>query len=402
MDIFGILGILKSKCKVISGGYFSMLSFKSTLLSALSLFSLGKTEAVTRSPLLVNHVNLIGELKEHFARKEQKPPIPARTNKTPTLSYLKAIDEGKLPYQAFWGQPKPADVIKSYRKDYKEIVDLAIDREQQFCNDYYVFYHGLANSFNVFQDFLKEFNGFLHVSGKKIDFEFLRMWQEAEKKIDANEWLSRRPGYVINTLIFVNLSLFGNLQNNSSHTFGYFKDNVGGNTYLPQSLLSRLFSHYGLNSSYLAELINLNQKYATNEGSIIQFFIPKDKVDQYVYLGGGSATTYRSPIVPSVWDSKLGYHTKIAPILDKYINDTGSISGFDNLQACILSSQDFLLSPNQDIKMFKYTTIKDNDLQNYKQEFKNICDKIFTEWIQKKTHKNLDATRLGRLIDLMK
>lgn len=375
-----------------------MLSFKSTLLSALSLFSLGKTEAVTRPPLLVNHVNLIGELKEHFARKEQKPPIPARTNKTPTLSYLKAIDEGKLlPY---WGG-KPADVIKSYRRDYKEIVDLAIDREQQFCNDYYVFYHGLPNSFNVFQDFLKEFNGFLHVSGKKIDFEFLRMWQEAEKEIDANKWLARGPRYIINTLIFVNLSLFGNLQNGGSHTFGYFKNNNNFSPYLTQSLLGRLFSHYGLNSSYLTELMNLNQKYVTNEGSIIQFFIPKDKVDQYVFLGAGGAMPYGSPIVPSVWDNQLGYHTKIAPILDKYINDTGSISGFDNLQACILSSQDFLLNPNQDIKMFKYTTIKDNHREQYRKELKQICNRMFSEWARTQSYQNMDGTGLGRLLKIM-
>lgn len=373
-----------------------MFYLKSSLFSLLSLFSF--TGAKTIHPSLVNHVHLIGELKEQFAKKEMVTK-PTRTTKTPTLAYLKAVEEGKIPYGG-WG-PKPQDVINQYQKNYKQIIDLAIEREQQYCNDYYVFYHGLGNSFNIFQDILKEFHAFLQISGKKVDFEFLRMWHEAEKEIDANAWLSRKPGYVINTLIFVNLSLFGNLQNGGSHSFGYFINNAGGNTLFAEQLMNRLFAHYGLKSSYVKELTNLNQKYVAKEGTLIQFFIPKDKVDQYVYLGGGSATTYPTPIVSEVWDNTLGRHTKIAPILDKYINDLGSITNFDYLQACILSSQDFLLNPKQDIKMFKYVTIKDSDREQYKKELKQICDRMFAEWIETQSYKNLKDTSLGRLIDYM-
>lgn len=374
-----------------------MFYLKSSLFSLLILFSFAGAKPI--QPQLVKHVHLIGELKERFAQKEIVNK-PLRTDKTPTLAYLKAVDEGKIPYNG-WGS-KPQDIIKQYQKDYKQIIDSAIEREQRYCSDYYVFYHGLGNSFNIFQDILKEFHAFLQISGKKVDFEFLRMWQEAEKEIDANVWLSHNPGYVINTLIFVNLSLFGNLQNGGSHSFGYFINNASGSIFFTEQLMNRLFAHYGLRSSYVKELINLNQKYLSKEGTLIQFFIPKDKVDQYVYLGGGSATTYPFPIVPEVWDHKLGRHTKIAPILDKYTNDLGSIANFDYLQACILSSQDFLLNPDQDIKMFKYVTIKDSDREQYKKELKQICNKMFSEWIKDEAYRNLNGTRLGRLISLMK
>ncbi|CAN5126392.1 hypothetical protein BH09DEP1_BH09DEP1_6610 [soil metagenome] len=368
---------------------------KSYLLPLLSFCVSAEGMPIAR---IVNHIHLISGLKEHFAKKVEVP-VRKRATKTPTLSYLKAVEDGKIVHNG-WG-PNPINTIKQYRSDYKQIVDLAIDRELQYCNDYYVFYHGLSNSFNVFQDFLKEFNAFLNVSGKKLDFEFLRMWQDAEKQIDANKWLASRPGYIINTLIFVNLSLFGNLQNGSSHSFGYFKDNISGGIHLTDSLLRKLFTHYGLDSKYVSDLITLNQKYLTPEGGLIQFFIPRDKVDQYVYLGGGSATTYGTPLVPSVWDAGLGRHTKIATILDKYIDDIGSIKNFDYLQACILSSQDFLLDPNQDIKMFKYVTIKDKDREQYQKELKQICNKMFSEWIKTQSYINTESTVLGRLMSLM-
>lgn len=374
-----------------------MFTIKSYLLSVLSVFVPAK--AINMQPI-VNHVHVMGELKELFIKKAEAPAKPVPATKTPTLSYLKAVENGKISYYGYG--PKPIDVINDYKKNYGTIIDNAIEREKEFCSDYYVFYHGLPNSFHVFQDFLKQFNAFIEIKGKKPNFEFLRTWHEAAKSIDANTWLASNGGYDINTLIFVNLSLFGNLQNSISHSFGYFKDNYKANITLTETLLKKLFTHYGLNPSYVKELINLNQRYLTKEGKLIQFFIPKDKVDQYVFLGAGNAAPYYAPIDSSIWDSRLRRHTKIAPILDKYTEDAGSIAGFDLLQACILSSKDFLLNPSQDIKMFKYVTITEKDLAAYQKELTSICNKIFSEWIENKDCKNTADTGLGRLLEFMK
>lgn len=376
-----------------------MFAVKSGLFSLVSLFSFA--QAKTNHPPLVNHVNVMSELKEHFAKKEQTTPKPTRTDKTPTLAYMKAIEAGKFPWCG-WGSNPAASAIKQYRKDYGTIIDLAIDRERQYCNDYYVFYHAHPNSFHVFHDFLKHAWAFLNISGKRADFEFLRMWQEAKNEIDVNKYLATSSGYDIDTWVCANLSLFGNLGDSICHSFAYFKDNLKQNIFLTETLLKRFFTHYGLNSSYVKDLINLNQNYTTKEGRLVQFFIPKDKVDRYVYLSSTGSATWPIPIVSSIWDNRLGRHTKIAPILDKYIDDIASITNFDSLQARILYSKDFMLDPSNDLKIFTYITIKDADKQRYDKELKDICSKIFAEWIKKEAHKNLEDTRLGRLIDLMK
>jgi hypothetical protein len=377
-----------------------MFTIKSYLLPALSFFATAQSVNI---PLIVKHVHLMGELKELFAKKTEVRGKPVPAAKTPTLSYLKAVDDGKVSVSPWvWGGKSAKETIKEYKKEYGTIIDQAIEREQEFCSDYYVFYHGLPNSFHVFQDFLKQFNAFIEIAAKKPNFEFLRTWHEAAKSIDANTWLASNGGYDINTLIFVNLSLFGNLQNSISHSFGYFKDNSKASIILTETLLKKLFTHYGLNTSYVKELINLNQRYLTKEGKLIQFFIPKDKVDRYVFLGAGSAAPYYTPIDSSIWDSGLRRHTKIGPILDKYTEDAGSIAGFDLLQACILSSKDFLLNPSEDIKMFKYVTITEKDLGAYQKELTSICNKIFSEWIDNKDCKNTANTGLGRLLEFMK
>lgn len=383
-----------------------MFTIKSYLLPALSIFA--PVQAKTPVHRVVKHIHVIGELKDGFAHKAEVPAQPKPANKTPTLSYLKAVEAGKIPHSGWYG-PTPKEIIKGYRKDYDEIINLVIKREKELCTDYYVFYHGLSNSWNIFQDFLKQLDKFLAISGKQHDFEFLRLWHEAKKEVEANKFIDKelQNGYneAIKTFVCVNLSLFGNMYSSASHTFGYFKDNLGGGysgSHLNETLLKSLFMNYGLDSTYIKDLINLNQKYATKEGRLEQIFIPKEKVDQYVYLSSAGTTPWPAPIVSSIWDSHNYRHTKIAPILDKYIDDPSSISNFNDLQARLLCSQDFMLNPTGGVKIFKYTTMKDKDAQAYEKELKQISDKIFSEWISTKAYQNIKKTSLGRLIEFMK
>lgn len=385
-----------------------MFTIKSYLLPVLSIFA--PVKAANILPI-VNHVHVIGELKELFIKKAEAPSKPARATKTPTLSYLKAVESGKVAL-GWYGGKTAKDIIKDYKKEYGVIIDQAIEREKEFCQNYYVFYHGLPNSFHIFQDFLKNLHAFMEIMSKSGEFEFFRMWHEAEMKIDANKYITdelARSGYindwtpqVAKTLISVNLSLFGNLYNSASHTFEYFKDNLKSNPLFTEELFKRLFKHYGFNSVYIKELMDLNQKHVTKEGRLIQAFIPKDKVDQYVYLSWGGGTPYGTPIDNSIFDTTLGRHTKIAPILDKYIENIESIIDFNNLQGRMLCSQDFMLHPTGGVKIFKYVTIKDKNAQEYQNKLKEISDKIFSEWINSKAYQNIKKTSLGRLLDFMK
>lgn len=390
-----------------------MFTIKSYLLPALSVFALARaTDPVaaftnaTNIQQIVKHIHVMGELKELFIKKTEAPAKPVHTTKTPTLSYLKAVENGKV-VMTGWGYSKSAkDTIKEYKKEYGAIIDQALEREQELCSNYYVFYHGLPNSFHIFQDFLKELNKFQNITDKKKNFEFLRMWHSAKEEIEANDFINNEigKGYqeAIKTFVCVNLSLFGNLYDSASHSFGYFKDNDKVNTNLTEQLLKELFGYYGINTAHITELMNLNKKYITKEGRLFQIFIPKEKVDQYVYLSSAGTAPWPTSIVPSIWDSKLYRHTKIAPILDKYIEDASSIANFDSLQARLLCSKDFMLHPTGGVKIFKYETIKNKDAQNYQKELKELCDKIFAEWISSKSYQQINKTGLGRLLEFMK
>ena len=68
------------------------------------------------------------------------------------------------------------------------------------------------------------------------------------------------------------------------------------------------------------------------EGNLLQIFIPKNKVDQCVYLARAFGTPYESVIAPAAYDYAKKRHTRIGPVLEKYINNPASIVDLDRLQ----------------------------------------------------------------------
>ncbi len=364
---------------------------------------------------ILPHITMVQALKEHFARTIQKIETPTFTDATPTLSYLDAVKRNKVIGWFFGGSNVAEKEIEKYKKEYGDIIDLAIERERRYCSDYYVFYHGLPNSFHIFHDILKELHTLMAISRHPQQFEFFRMWHEAEKQIKIKKYMDDEEGgslgahwwsdfspHLAKTLISVNLSLFGNLFNSSSHSFGYFKDNSKVNIGFTEKLLKELFKHFGFDASYVSHLIALNEKFKTSEGMLLQIFIPKDKVDDYVYLSQAGGTPYRTVIDDKIYDNKRNRHMKIAPLLDQYIKDPTGMGDFDNFQARMLCSQDFMLNPEGGVKIFKYTTMKESDSKKYHKELKRITGDIFTDWLSAESYKNIEKTSLGRLIDYMR
>lgn len=357
-----------------------------------------KTEFCKINPF-VGHIQVLKELKAGIEEKKCKSTINA-TNNTPTLAYLKAA-------KSILNSQELAE-LDARKQQYPKFVEQVIEKEKQFCNDYYVFYHSQQVPLSIFQDFLKELYALINIHNPIEEFSFLRMWHEAEQAINANEFLKKLDkenawwGTYAKSLMCVNLSLFGNLNNLGEDSFWYFKN--GHNCAPPkiQNLLEELCKHFGLDKKYVSKITDLSKIIDTQEGHLLQIFIPKEKANDYFYLSFPGCTPYSHKIDDATYDNAKKRHTKISPILDKYIGDLSSINQSNLLQARLLLSNDFMLNPSSGVKIFKHTTVPEAQMQNYKSKIKLLAQEVFSDAIEKKTFKNIQDTRLNKLLSLMK
>lgn len=243
------------------------------------------------------------------------------------------------------------------------------------------------------------------------EFEFLRMWHAAEKKFNANEFIDAEEGWslghhywndhradLVKNMMCLNLSLFGNFSNSGECTFYYFTSSLSLSAPYLDTLLGELFDNFGFNKKYISDLTRINDGLVTTEGNLMRIFVPKDKVDDYIYLSHAYGTPYRDKIDVSVFDSKKNRHTRISTILDRYSANPTSIADADRLQARVLLSQDCMLNPESGVKIFRYTTAKDNEMKKYKQAVKNVATEVFSNAVAQRTFKGIRNTKLEKLL----
>ncbi|HJM68885.1 MAG TPA: hypothetical protein QGF02_02985, partial [Candidatus Babeliales bacterium] len=196
-------------------------------------------------------------------------------------------------------------------------------REEEYSKNYYVFYHSHDWQLAVIFDVYKLLNKWLdtHPIGADIllrnrsvgEFkdinEFMTYWEN----LFGGSWDNNHP-YALygkkrnlaETLLSVNLSLFGNASNSSSNSFRYFLDSKSARA--PGGLLKEIFGEWGFNPKYKKEIIKaFEELHHDNKGQLIQMFIPKDKVNEFVYLAIPGGTPYRDKVTDS-FDSKLKRH----------------------------------------------------------------------------------------------
>lgn len=390
-----------------------MFIIKSHLISLFSFFAPAQPLTVqpfaqpVDRPLILKHIEVLSELKKEFAKKNPLK-LPDYTDKTPTLAYLKEAPN----VLSEWHKAE----LETRKTKYATFIAPIIQNEKKYCNDYYVFYHGQLSAFRIFQDFLKELYTAINIHQPIDEFEFMRMWHLAEKELIAQSFIDKEEGEQLGTkwwadsradlmknMMCVNLSLFGNMWWCGESSFYYFMNN--SSAFVTESLISKLFTElfdfYGFSPKYIDELVALNKLIATKEGNLMQILVPKEKVDDYVYLSQPGGTPYRTKI-DSTFDKHKNRHIKISTILDQYIKDPSVLKDFDQYQARVLLSKDCMLNPDSGVKIFRYTTVNDSEMGKYKKELKQITNKIFTQALGQKTIKNLTNTGLGKLLELLK
>ncbi len=284
-------------------------------------------------------------------------------------------------------------------------------REEEYSKNYYVFYHSHDWQLAVIFDVYKLLNKWLdtHPIGADIllrnrsvgEFkdinEFMTYWEN----LFGGSWDNNHP-YALygkkrnlaETLLSVNLSLFGNASNSSSNSFRYFLDSKSARA--PGGLLKEIFGEWGFNPKYKKEIIKaFEELHHDNKGQLIQMFIPKDKVNEFVYLAIPGGTPYRDKVTDS-FDSKLKRHVlrdkkgavignDIASILEAYQNGTLQLdpTSLDQLQARIVMLPDFFLAESG-VKYFVYNLVPPVEEKRYKEKLEKIVHNMIHDWVVRK------------------
>lgn len=327
--------------------------------------------------LLMGHVKVLQELKDLFASRKKnssvKKPKRQTGRMTQTEAYL-SVHQNAVNQR--WSHEL---------KKYKSIIDTAMARERKFLDTHYVLYHGQRNELCLLQDFLKALFHALEIHATPKDFEMMRAWFDALEKVETNDYLNQRGTWNYNgkEIFCANLSLFANLQTSTSCTFHYFISDFNLMPYGPENFIKEIFNHFGFDGKYIDELLKLVKNIRTAEGRLFQVFIPKNKIDQFVYLSEMGATPWSRSIVDKEFDYALGRHRTIAPILELYQTDPASVAHMDQLQARVICSRNLMLNPKSGIKVFEYTTIPQAKFESYHKDLARITDEIIAAWISK-------------------
>lgn len=384
-------------------------------LLGLLLFPLAVHPELVPARALVGHVHVLQSLKERFANAVSQSK-PKKTENTPTLRYLEAVKNGHLdPYYYGWSSYGYKDTaftkVSQLKLDYS--VDDIIAAEKEYCSDYYVFYHGQRSQFWLLQEFLKELYALIKIHSPLTQFEFLRMWHEAAHTYQVNSFIdSYEPKLpkdgqgaiwndtipdLIKNMLCVNLSIFGNLTYGGESSFNYFLSNSNASFNSIETILGKLFDHFGLNKCYIAQLKAQETWFSHKNGILLQIFVPKNKVDQYVYLSKAWGTPHRNQL-DNTWNPAKKRHMKISTLLDKYIKEPQLMGNFAQLQARILLSQDCMLNPDSGVKILKYSSESQDNMENYKQAIKYLAKEVFVNALENKTFKNIGNTPLHKLL----
>jgi hypothetical protein len=212
-------------------------------------------------------------------------------------------------------------------------------------------------------------------------------------------------------LLSVNLALFGSVGDDPECTWQYFMQ--GRKSMEPdRQTYDKVLDSFGLLHTYIDELIQLTQIITTSEETIVQIFVPKDKVDQIGYLawirGNPAHQKTMDMVLQSLQDKKfeksplaMDYYTALfkrdqeknpifSNLLERvragdftlsyflkfYRNYPELIKDINRYQARLIFTPDVLLNPLSGVKIFRYSAVRPEQMQKYHQKFDEIFKKI--------------------------
>ncbi len=314
---------------------------------------------------------------------------------------------------------------------YMNIMADCLAKEVELKDTHYAFYHTTDNVWRLPQDvYTQLYNFFTPPTAQAKDFTFLRfndipgpraqdfLVQELQKNglVDDN-------GEVRALLLSVNLSLFGNTDFPSECTWEYFlRERAHGAP--DRGIYETIMNKWGLSHQYIDELMALIKLIDTKEKTLIQIFVPQNKIDDIGYLAWATGIpahaetidwvrknvknkVYKGKVDPetkeyyagalwAMWDLADNFKKEqdsnpmfkdimenvkagnfsLDKYLKRYRNTPWDIPGINYAQARLIFSNSVLLNPESGVKFFRYSTAGRQQMKEYTKSLKQIIDKI--------------------------
>ena len=284
---------------------------------------------------------------------------------------------------------------------------------------------------NAFQKVYKKFKDFLHFNKK----DFKKHWLGNIN--DITEGFNDHVEPFKSQILPVNFTPFANVGKVDEGSLYFFikKSNLSDPKWLIKKII---FEELKFNEKYMVTLENNFKKYMTPKfgGHMLQIFIPKNKVNQFVYLctyqyGEPLATelvypnkTALSNLENNITPNKKNFvslygfneeeqrHDLISPYLEKYTTFPFCLiektllntcleflknknvlrfyakNTINDLQGRIIFFSDFF-NPENKIKIFRYNFVEEKNRQIYKKELVKTINEMMKEWIISEKYENL-------------
>jgi|GEM_PF-2626683 len=370
-----------------------------------------------------------------FSLNYAKPTIkkmPPATGLPQTAAYMSVPVLNHQVQKAFgdlavYGKP-------NYLQKYASIIADIEQKEKDFFDTHYVFYHArnvnLLVVFDVAQEIMKwlsvypnqDFvglrlpNSVYTINTSILEFIDAQMQAVKAEKGDVGmfdiETIKTGPivqklkaqgtinpeASVAQHLVSVNLSLYANSNpwsiSMSECTMQFFASNkslisVDSGEFLTELLKSVNIQNISLYSTQLQQAWSkFNSTCKPESGVLFQIFIPRDTVENYAYLSKAFGIYGTSK--PVGWGG-AAQPEPLADFLEKYRNAPHSIppSTLDNMQARLVMTTDGFLNPASGIKIFEYMDVDKNCWDNYKQQVAVIVKEMMYEWYADAANKQI-------------
>jgi hypothetical protein len=312
-------------------------------------------------------------------------------------------------------------ITKHYKVEpYLNIVSQAIVNEAKHRNTHYAFYNTTSNMWRVAQDLDTLLFARFHPGVDSSQFKFLRF---------NNEFInSTAQGFLVNELkqkglvddntatgmilLSVNLSLFGNVGFPGECSWEYFV-NPQGHKSPWRELYENMMNKYGLTHKYIDELMKLTDIYDTEEDTILQVFIPKNKVDEIGYLAWVKGIPAHGDTIELIKKKagKKGFMQGVKPTMEKltedfaqqkeknplykgmmesivagdfsldsflkvYCNEPWDLKEINDVTARLLFTPSVLGNPKSGVIIYRLSMVPHQKLKEYKDRLNAIIDKV--------------------------
>ncbi|MBU4269942.1 hypothetical protein KJ644_01025 [Candidatus Dependentiae bacterium] len=267
----------------------------------------------------------------------------------------------------------------------ESILNDALNKELKFKDNSFVFYHAQDRVFLLYQDLCKKI--YKKIYKESINsFILLRIPNKESKKYkNVMEFLNKFKYNInddyddIRTLILsVNPSLFGNTVYDPSgeSSFEYFLTSSNANYTNHMMLIKNIFENFEIQNLYTKYLEKLHDIYYLLSGYeddmtgiLLQIFIPKEIVNNFVYKSKPWG-------IPFDLNCNVSSHLNIYNS-QKTFSDKEDEAEFDQIQYRILINDE--LMKNKSAKIFRYLNKNTPNIITYKMKFKNLIKKIEEE-----------------------